>query len=207
MASLELINLPGALFGLAEDFAALPEDNVAGMARSVQQNMYRLAPKNRPRVYGSAVLVRKPTAYSGRAATAVVGRGFAVLAEHGSWRHPHGFPIYPKAMTVNRRDKGIILKDAAGAKSYASVRAAKIAASKRGKMIADRNLKQVLAIGKNKGSGQVRFARYVRRHPALRPMPYVARAVMAAQANADMVVGQNVAKALSRPMRSTGKRR
>lgn len=207
MAGLELVNLPGALLGMAQDFAALPEENVTGMARSVQQNMYRLAPKNRPRVYGSAVLVRKPTGYGGRAATAVVGRGFAVLAEHGTWRHPHGFPIYPKAMTINRKDKGIILREAEGAFTYKSARAARAAAGRRKKLAAERSLKQVLAVGKNKGSGQIRFARYVRRHPPLRPMPYVGRAVLAAQNNADMVVGQNIAKALAKPMHSTGKRR
>lgn len=206
MAGIELVNLPGALMGMAQDFAALPNDNAEQLAKSVQQHMYRLAPKNRPRVYGSAVLVRKPTDYGGRAATAVVGRGFAVLAEHGTWRHPYGFPIYPKAMTINRRDKGIILREAEGAFAYKSARAAKIAAGKRKRLASERSMKQVLAIGKNKGSGSIRFARYVRRHPPLRPMPYVARAVMAAQNDADLIVGRNVARALSKPAR-TGKRR
>tara|TARA_R110000868_G_scaffold202357_3_gene450100 strand:+ start:199 stop:768 length:570 start_codon:yes stop_codon:yes gene_type:complete len=158
----------------------LPGENIYRMAHAVAVNMEKYSPHNKPKVYGRAIIIKRPKIRNSWAGTVVIGRGFAVLAEHGTYHHKQGYPIYPKALTV-KRDGFSVLRGSATYKTEAGRRRA---ATRMKNNATRRGDKHALRI-----KGGHPFA--IANHPGMRGTPYVSRAVEAAnKESANLLIKQ-----------------
>lgn len=165
----------------------LPGENIYRMANAVAENMERLTPAGKPKVYGRAIIIKRPARNTSWAGTIVIGRGFAVLAEHGTYHQKDGYPIYPKALTLQRNGFSVLR----GSATYKTEAGRRRAATRMRNNATRRGDKHALRI-----KGGHPFA--VAQHPAMRGTPYVARAVEAANRESANLMIKQVGATLSK---------
>lgn len=165
----------------------LPGENIYRMANAVAENMERLTPRGKPKVYGRAIIIKRPARNESWAGTIVIGRGFAVLAEYGTYHKKAGYPIYPKALTVQRNGFAVLR----GQATYKTEAGRRRAATRMKNNATRRGDKHAIAI-----KGGHPFA--VANHPASHGSPYVARAVEAANRESANLMIKQVGVTLSK---------
>lgn len=176
----------------AKAMSKVPGDNARAMARMTKQEMIRQQPRHFKQFDDRGVGIKGPRQRGARAWATVAGGGLVVIAEHGSYKRPYGWTIYPQAYTTATRDSGV---------RYDGFQLVQLTRDKvargnkvRGKlsMAVQRSKRMVLAFNAPSASVFRRSAK----HKAIPPGRFVARAAADARVRSGEVVALQVVKVI-----------
>jgi hypothetical protein len=177
------------LFKAGKRISEIPTKNVMAMARVTRAEILAQQPKGFKTLTQKDIGIKRPRQKNFAAFTFVAGGALPVIAEHGSYRRPYGWMIFPQAFTI------------AGGKSQSNVRyvgrtrldtvAAKRARGSRVSLKDQYRVKRkVLAFGAPTAHGFSRFAH----HKAIKPGKFVERAAAKASSRSSELVSEQVGK-------------
>ena len=188
--------MPHSLLELSRDLgrttkaiSKIPLENARAMAKATQAEIIRQQPRHFKQFDKRQVGIKGPRQRGNRAWATVAGGGLLVIAEHGSYKKPYGWTIYPQAYTTATRDNGVRYD----ARARLDATREKIA---RGSRVSRRDryriTRMVLAFGAPNASVFRRFAR----HKHIRAGHFVQRAADTATQRSGEIVGQQVVRVI-----------
>ncbi len=188
--------LGGDLLRAGQKISKIPSQNVRALAAETEKEMIRSQPKHVKQWDERQWRLKGPNQKGSQAYANLTGLGLVVISEHGSYRNPRGWTIYPKAFTRAGSKSNLGVSYVGRTRIDTVNRAlAKGNISKKGRRLVslgliDRTSRRVLAF--KGGSAHGKFSAYAR-HKRIPAGHFMAGAARRANERGGVIVAREVA--------------